>query len=112
MRRSWGVLGEVGRDLIIAVGIIITTCFGPICVGHLQVVTRLSDQFYRNAWGVLGEEGRDLIIAVGAIITTTCFGPICVGHLQVVTRLSDQLYRNAWRVLGEFWGRGRVEFSL
>jgi len=42
-------------------------------VGHLQVVTGLSDQLYRNAWGVLGEfwgrgAGRDLIIKVGAMV--------------------------------------------
>jgi len=41
-------------------------------VGHLQVVTGLSDQLYRNVWSVLGEfwgrgVGRDLIIAVGAM---------------------------------------------
>jgi len=31
-----------------------------IYVGHLQVVTRLSDQLYRNAWSVLGESwGRE-----------------------------------------------------
>jgi len=24
-------------------------------MGHLQVVTGLSDQLYRNGWGVLGE---------------------------------------------------------
>jgi len=35
--------------------IITTTCFGPICVGHLQVVTGLSGQLYRNVWSVLGE---------------------------------------------------------
>jgi len=41
-------------------------------VGHLQVVTRLSDQLYRNAWSVLGEswEGvRDLIIPVGIALS-------------------------------------------
>jgi len=42
-------------------------------VGHLQVVTGLSDQLYRNAWSVLGEfwgrgAGRDLIIIVGAMV--------------------------------------------
>jgi len=41
-------------------------------VGHLQVVTGLSDQLYRNAWSILGEfwgrgVGRDLIITVGAM---------------------------------------------
>ena len=41
-------------------------------MGHLQVVTGLSVQLYRNAWGVLGEfwgrgAGRDLIIIVGAM---------------------------------------------
>jgi len=42
-------------------------------VGHLQVVTGLSDQLYRSVWGVLGEfwgEGacRYLIITVGAMV--------------------------------------------
>jgi len=42
-------------------------------VGHLQVVTGLSDQLYRNAWGVLGEfwgrgTGRDLVIPVGTTV--------------------------------------------
>jgi len=41
-------------------------------VGHLQVVTGLSDQLYRSAWGILGEfwgrgAVRDLIITVGAM---------------------------------------------
>ena len=41
-------------------------------MGHLQVVTGLLDQLYRNAWGVLGEfwgrgAGQDLIITVGAM---------------------------------------------
>ena len=38
-------------------------------MGHLQVVTGLSDQLYRNAWSVLGEVGggRDLIITVGTM---------------------------------------------
>jgi len=41
-------------------------------VGHLQVVTGLSDQLYRNALGVLGAfwgrgAGRDLIIKVGTM---------------------------------------------
>ena len=41
-------------------------------MGHLQVVTGLLDQLYRNAWNVLGEfwgrgSGRDLIITVGAM---------------------------------------------
>jgi len=41
-------------------------------VGHLQVVTGLSDQLYRNAWSVLGEvggrgAGRDLIITEGTM---------------------------------------------
>ena len=41
-------------------------------MGHLQVVTGLSDQLYRNAWSVLEEfwgkgAGRDLIITVGAM---------------------------------------------
>ena len=41
---------------------------------HLQVVTGLSDQLYRNAWSVLGElwereeAGRDLIITVGTMV--------------------------------------------
>jgi hypothetical protein len=39
---------------------------------HLQVVTRLSDELYRNAWVVLGEfwergAGRDHIITVGTM---------------------------------------------
>jgi len=42
-------------------------------VGHLQVVTGLSDHLYRNAWSILGEfwgrgAGGDLIIIVGAIV--------------------------------------------
>ena len=42
-------------------------------MGHLQVVTGLSDQLYRNAWGVLGEfwgrgAVRDLIIPVGIMV--------------------------------------------
>ena len=40
-------------------------------MSHLQVVTGLSDQLYRNEWGVLGEfwggGGRYLIIAVGTV---------------------------------------------
>ena len=41
-------------------------------MGHLQVVTRLSDQLYRHAWSVLGEfwgrgSGRNLITAVGTM---------------------------------------------
>ena len=41
-------------------------------MGHLQVVTGLSDQLHRNAWSVLGEfwgrgAGRDLIITVGTM---------------------------------------------
>ena len=41
-------------------------------MGHLQVVTGLSDQLYRNVWSVLGEfwgRGvcRDLIITVGTM---------------------------------------------
>ena len=41
-------------------------------MGHLQVVTRLSDQSYRNVWSVLGESwgrgaGRDLVITVGTM---------------------------------------------
>jgi len=42
-------------------------------VGHLQVVTGLSDQLYRKARSVHGEfwgkgAGRDLIITVGAMV--------------------------------------------
>ena len=41
-------------------------------MGHLQVVTGLSDQLYKNAWSVLGKfwrrgAGRDLIITVGTM---------------------------------------------
>ena len=41
-------------------------------MGHLQVVTGLSDQLYRNAWSVLGEfcgrgASRDIIITVGTM---------------------------------------------
>ena len=41
-------------------------------MGHLQVLTGLSDQLYRNVWSVLGEfwgegAGRDLIIPVGTM---------------------------------------------
>ena len=37
-------------------------------MGHLQVVTGLSDQLYRNAWSVQGEgAGQDLIITVGTM---------------------------------------------
>jgi len=63
-------------------------------VGHLQVVTGLTDQLYRNACLVLQEDyNSDMFRHY-------------VGHLQVVTGLTDQLYRNAWGVLGEFWGWG------
>ena len=42
-------------------------------MGHSQVVTRLSDQLYRNAWSVLREfwgRGADryLIITVGTMV--------------------------------------------
>ena len=42
-------------------------------MGHLQVVTGLSDQLYRNAWSVLeefggGRAGRDLVITVGTMV--------------------------------------------
>jgi len=47
-------------------------------VGHLQVVTGLSDQLYRNAWSVLGGfwgegAGRDLIITVGTMVQGSFF---------------------------------------
>jgi len=44
-------------------------------MGHLQVVTGVSDELYRNAWSVLGVfwwrgggGGRDLIITVGTMV--------------------------------------------
>jgi len=41
-------------------------------MGHLQVVTGLSDQLYRNVWSILGEfwgegVGRDFTIIVGVM---------------------------------------------
>ena len=42
-------------------------------MGHLQVVTGLSDQLYRSAWGVLGEfwgrwAVRELVTPVGTMV--------------------------------------------
>ena len=53
--------------------------FGPICVGHLQVVTGFSDQLYRNAWGVLGGGG-----ATCRAETCRCYNPHVILEANMV----------------------------
>jgi len=68
-------------------------------VGHLQVVTGLADQLYRDAWGVLGGSGgggmsrshyNSGAMASGFPRWTTISGfvvPFCFFFLKVVTTL-------------------------
>ena len=64
-------------------------------MGHLQVVTGLSDQLYRNAWSVLGEfwergAVRDVFIPVGTMIATyraetcRCYNPPVILEANIV----------------------------